>query len=287
MNVKDEEVRLKFAARGTVSRMRSDWNSLALEYLKDFGFAVVEDVLSQEFIEETRTAMYEVQRRIKMEIGEEKLKRAGEVGVLRLMMKYHAHFYKFLEITEMLHIIDATLTSAAILHVQNGFILPSFAEKSAPSVFQNSFHMDFRRVLNGYSASVNAMFAIDDFSENNGATLVVPGSHQRLNPPSLEYMNAAAIPVLCKAGSMILFDSTLWHAAGPNFSGRDRLAVNQQFTRAFFKQQVDYPRALGERAITRLSDRSQQLLGWYSRVPIGLDEYYVSSEARLYRSGQG
>ena len=285
MNVKDK--REKLVAQGTVSRIQSNWKSVALEYLEDLGFVVVEDVMSLEFIEETRSAMYEVQRQIKLEVGAEKLRRAGELGVLRLMMKYHDHFYRFLEIPEMLSMIDATLTSTAILHVQNGFILPPFAEKSVPSVFQNNFHMDFRRVLNGYPASINAMFAIDDFGENNGATLIVPGSHQRLDAPSLEYMNAVAIPALCKAGSMIFFDSTLWHAAGPNISGRDRLAVNQQFTRAFFKQQVDYPRALGGEAITRRSDRSQQLLGWYSRVPVGLDEYYVSPEERFYRAGQG
>ena len=45
--------------------------------------------------------------------------------------------------------------------------------------------------------------------------------------------------------SMIVFDSTLWHAAGANRSGKDRLAINQQFTRSYVKQQVDYVRALG------------------------------------------
>jgi len=269
-----------------VRKGKSNWSSMVLQRLQDLGFAVVEDVLSTEFIERTRTAMYEVQHKIELEVGKEKLKRAGELGILRLMMKYHKLFYSFLEIPEMLAILDATLTPAAILHVQNGFILPSFAGE-APSVFQNNFHMDFKRVLNGYMASVNVMFAIDDFNENNGATLVVPGSHQRAGSPSVEYMNAAAIPVLCKAGSMILFDSTLWHAAGLNTCGHDRLAINQQFTRAFFKQQVDYPRALGKDAITLLPDRSQQLIGWYSRVPVGLDEYYVPSEERLYRAGQG
>ena len=44
---------------------------------------------------------------------------------------------------------------------------------------------------------------------------------------------------------MLVFDSSIWHAAGDNTSGKDRLALNQQFTRAYVKQQVDYVRALG------------------------------------------
>ena len=70
-------------------------------------------------------------------------------------------------------------------------------------------------------------------------------------------------------------------------SGRDRMAINQQFTRSYVKQQVDYVRALGDETVRAQQDRTQQLLGWYTRVVTSLDEFYVPSEQRLYRSGQG
>jgi ectoine hydroxylase-related dioxygenase (phytanoyl-CoA dioxygenase family) len=84
-----------------------------------------------------------------------------------------------------------------------------------------------------------------------------------------------------------VFDSTLWHAAGRNASPRDRLGINQQFTRSFLKQQIDYVRALGDEVVERQAPRTQQLLGWYTRVVTSLDEFYRPTEARLYRSGQG
>ena len=266
---------------------QSDWLALTLELLGDVGFAVIEDVLDSKFLQETRSAMYEVERLIELDVGRDKLDRAGELGVLRLMMKYHDHFYRFLEIPEMLSVVDATVSPTAILHLQNGLLLPAYEDGATPRVAQNTFHMDFRRVLDGYMASINCLFAIDEFREDNGATLAVPGSHQRTTPPSLAYMNFAAVPVVCPAGSMLLFDSTLWHAAGANTSGQDRLAVNHQFTRSFFKQQVDYPRALGEEAIKRQLERTQQVLGWHTRVPAGMHEFYVPGELRYYRSGQG
>jgi len=80
---------------------------------------------------------------------------------------------------------------------------------------------------------------------------------------------------------MIVFDSTLLHAAGFNVSGEDRLGINHQFTRSFFKQQIDYVRALGDDFVTSLPERSQQLLGWYARVPTSLEEYYQPEESRL------
>src|SRR5262249_12135988 len=159
-------------------------------------------------------------------------------GVLRLMMKYAPHFFRFLEIPEVLAVVDATVSPTAIMHLQNGFILPSFSPGQAPVVSQNSYHQDFPRVLGGYLASVNCFFAIDAFSVENGATLVVPGTHQKSARPDAAVLASAATPVECPAGSLLVFDSTLWHAAGHNVSGRDRLGINHQFTRSYIKQQI-------------------------------------------------
>jgi ectoine hydroxylase-related dioxygenase (phytanoyl-CoA dioxygenase family) len=263
------------------------WLGHVTEGLHHVGFAVVKNVLSREFIDETAAALYRVQSRIREAVGEERLQRAGELGVLRLMMKYDSHFLRFLEVPELLAIVDATVSPTAVLHLQNGFILPSFPRGETPSTFQNRFHMDSPRVLNGYLASVNVFFAIDDFTTENGGTLVVPGTHQSAVPPDPDFLARNAVAVECPAGSAIVFDSTLWHAAGANVSGEDRLAVNHQFTRSFFKQQIDYVRALGDESVLAQPPRTQQLLGWYTRVVTSLDEYYRPAEERLYRSGQG
>jgi ectoine hydroxylase-related dioxygenase (phytanoyl-CoA dioxygenase family) len=147
--------------------------------------------------------------------------------------------------------------------------------------------MDFPRVLNGYLASINVMVAVDEFTRENGGTLVVPGTQQMEQPADVELLNALALPAECPAGSLLIFDSTLWHAAGANLSARDRLGINHQFTRSYIKQQIDYVRALGSERVLRQPARTQQLLGWYTRVVTSLDEFYQPEERRLYRRGQG
>ena len=135
------------------------------------------------------------------------------------------------------------------MHLQNGFILPSFPNAKLRPSFKTAFHQDFPRVLNGYLASINIMFAIDEFSTETGATLVVPGTQQMRLLPQMDYLSQNAIAVACPAGSMVVFDSTLWHAAGANTSGQDRLAINHQFTRSYIKQQIDYVRALCDEVV--------------------------------------
>jgi ectoine hydroxylase-related dioxygenase (phytanoyl-CoA dioxygenase family) len=271
----------------TVSARSPDWLALALADLTYLGVAVVSDVVDDSFLASTRDAMYRVRELIRAEVGEERLRRAGELGVLRSMFAFDPHFFAFLELPEVLAVVDATVSETAVLHLQNGFVLPSFPSGERPQSFQGTFHRDFPRHLNGYVASVNTLFAIDEFTAENGGTIVVPGTHQRAERPDDAYLSARSIPVEAPPGSMLVFDSTLWHAAGANVSGRDRLAVNHQFTRSFFKQQIDYVRTLGAETVLAQTPRTQQLLGWYTRVVTSLDEYYRPAEERLYRAGQG
>jgi ectoine hydroxylase-related dioxygenase (phytanoyl-CoA dioxygenase family) len=265
----------------------NDWVGQAVAAVSADGCAVVTDVLDDAFLAQTKEAMYGVQRAIREEVGEDKLERAGELGVLRLMVRYDDYFLRFLELPEVLAIVDATVSETAILHLQNGLILPSFPQGEVPETFQTTFHRDFPRHLNGYLASINLFFAIDEFREDNGATLLVPGTHQQEERPADAHLEGNSVPSVCPAGSMLIFDSTLWHAAGANVSGSDRLAINHQFTRSWIKQQMDYVRALGDEKVQAQQPRTQQLLGWYTRTPTSLDDYYKPPEERLYRGGQG
>jgi ectoine hydroxylase-related dioxygenase (phytanoyl-CoA dioxygenase family) len=265
----------------------SDWLGKALETMRMQGFVAVSGVLDAEMLGRVRKAMYSAQKGILADVRADRLQRAGELGVLRLVARYDPIFLELLSTPEILAVVDATVSPTAILHLQNGFILPSFKPGEAPKVFQNRYHMDFPRVLNGYLISINVMLAIDEFRADNGATIILPGSHQKVEAPNLEKLEHTAVPATCPAGSMLVFDSTLYHAAGPNTSGADRLAINNQFTRSYVKQQIDYVRALGDDRVLAQPPRTQQLLGWYTRVVSSQDEYYQPPEKRLYRSGQG
>jgi len=264
------------------------WLQKAVPALRYEGCCVVEGVLGPEVLSATRERMYAVQAAIREDIGEDRLQRAGELGVLRVMPAYDEFFLRFLELEPVLAIVDAMVSDTAILHLQNGFILPPTPPAdNGEAVFQQRFHRDFPRHLEGYLASINTLIAVDEFTAENGGTIVAPGTHQRAEQPADVFLQAAAQPVECPAGAAIIFDSTLWHAAGRNASDRDRLGINLQFTRSFFKQQIDYVRALGDEVVERQAPRTQQLLGWYTRVVTSLDEYYQPTERRLYRSGQG
>jgi len=252
------------------------------------GVIVVEGVLGQGDIErgvEELERAYEAHRHA---VGERRLSEAGERGVVRVPMLYRPWFYGLFEVPEVIAAVDRIIGPTAVCHLQNGFVnRPDLQDRRLSTTFQQSPHQDFPRYLNGFVASVNTFFALTDFTAENGATRVLRESHQRPTPPGREEFEAGSVPVSCSAGAMVVFDSTLWHAAGSNDSAGTRYAVNHQWTRSYFKQQIDYVRAVGDDVIETLPVRTQQMLGWHTRVVTSMDEYYRSPEQRLYRSGQG
>ena len=148
----------------------ADWLAAVQTGLRMDGCAVVTDILDADFLEATQDATYRVQTHLHDDIGLERLDRAEERGVLRLMFRYDPHFFRFLAIPEILAIVDAVLSPTAVLHLQNGFILPASAPDETPAVFQYRYHPDFPRVLNGYVLSINTLITISPFTPENGGT---------------------------------------------------------------------------------------------------------------------
>jgi hypothetical protein len=149
----------------------------------------------------------------------------------------------------------------------------------------HQFHRDVRTYSHGFRLMLNMLVMIDDFTIENGATKVVPSSNRLEERPTEQFIENHSIQVTGKAGSIILFDSNLWHSAAPNKTTQSRKALTPTFTRAFMKQQADYPRMLGNDFPK--NEKMRQLLGYNSRTPSSLDEWYQPPEKRMYQAGQG
>lgn len=171
------------------------------------------------------------------------------------------------------------------------FILNSYgAVNNAPTGGRGyehgqNFHRDVRTYGGAFHLMLNAIVMVDPFTIGNGGTFVIPGSHLDPDRPSDEELAARAVQLTGPAGSIALFDSNIWHAAAPNRTESPRWALTLTFTRPFIKQQMDYPRLLGDNYPR--DERMRQLLGYNARVPADMTQWYQPASRRLYRSDQG
>jgi hypothetical protein len=148
-------------------------------------------------------------------------------------------------------------------------------------------HRDLRSFSGDLPLMAQLLVMLDDFTDENGATYVLSGSHRMPDQPSDDLFFRDAARMVAPAGSIVAFNSNLWHAAGSNRSHGPRRALTLAFTRPFIKQQLDYPRALGSEHGASLSPLLRQLLGYNARVPASLDEWYQPAERRPYQKNQG
>ncbi|NBO57038.1 MAG: hypothetical protein EBU84_21145 [Actinobacteria bacterium] len=249
------------------------------------GVVALNSFLTQGEVRKYRESVVIALADIRSDIGESKLESAGEVGVARAPMKYRPELLDLLGLSRLRGPAVELLGAGSICHLMNGLVLPP-QTRSIGEVFQGKFHRDFPRYLNGYLASVNTFVCLDDFTIKNGATKFLVGSHQMEDPPSEDFIQNAT-QVEASSGTVLVFDSTIWHAAGENRSTNPRVGLNVQWTRAFIKQQLDLVRYLGLAKCEALQGDVQASLGMHSRVATSLEEYYLPSDQRLYRSGQG
>jgi hypothetical protein len=156
--------------------------------------------------------------------------------------------------------------------------------KDHPSYLLN-IHRDLRTFTGDYKLMIQMLVMLDDFTADNGATYLMNGGHRVAERPTEAEFYANASRAIGKRGSIVLFDSNLWHAAGTNQTDQPRRALTLCFTRPFVKQQLDLPRYFGyERSF---SEEMKQVLGYNALVPTSLEEWYQPPEKRFYKPGQG
>ena len=81
----------------------------------------------------------------------------------------------------------------------------------------------------------NSMWALTDFTDANGATRLVPGSHKK---PSPEYGGTyATVPAEMKKGSVLIWDGSLWHGGGANRTDKRRTGIAMNYCAGFIRQQ--------------------------------------------------
>lgn len=108
------------------------------------------------------------------------------------------------------------------------------------------------------------IWAIDDFTEDNGATVVIPGSHAWGQDRRGRWEEA--IPAVIPAGSVLFFLGTTWHGGGENRSDKPRLAVTCQYCEAYLRQQENFLLELSREVVRELSPELRSLIG-YSIMP--------------------
>lgn len=104
------------------------------------------------------------------------------------------------------------------------------------------------------------MLALSDFTEENGATRVIPGSHEWNDErmPTQDETIAAEMP----AGSALLWMGSVYHGGGANTSSAPRTGLTMAYDLAFLRLEENHFLSIPIERLRRLPAEMQRLLGW-------------------------
>jgi ectoine hydroxylase-related dioxygenase (phytanoyl-CoA dioxygenase family) len=261
----------------------TDETSRHLERLILKGFTLVEGGYS---LDEQTAFADAFDRALQIQIeqhgGLEAMRRIDEHNTLRAALTIDPLFVKLACNPKILAIAECIFhgtaaSGAFILNQQNGIRNPQNGE----GYNQGAWHRDlpYQHFVSSRPLAINALYCIDPFTLENGATLVARGTHRQEALPSDEILAELAEPVPAPAGSFLVLDCMLFHSGGVNQTDRHRRAMNHVYTLPFLRQQIDLATAIGNPA--SLSPEATKLFGFGNESVPNVTSYYQRRARRL------
>ena len=109
---------------------------------------------------------------------------------------------------------------------------------------------------------VNTMWAMDDFTPENGATHILARSHRDAPVPEDRFDYSRTIRAVMPAGSVCVFVGSLFHAGGANHSQKRRMGVVIEYCATWLRSQENHYLGTPRSMVRELPERMQELLGY-------------------------
>lgn len=252
-----------------MANVASDSLDEAVETVALLGYAVVDSGLDHKQLEALRTRFAAMHAANHQRSDVEHLRAIGEVDLLRCPLANDPLFLELASNARILSLCERLMGPGFILNQQNGIVNPAGAETYS----QSSYHRDlpYQHFVSTRPLAINALFCLDPFTLENGATYVIPASHKQEAFPSDRVITSQANQVAAPAGSFLVLDCMIYHCGGANRSAHDRRAVNHVYTIAMMRQQIDLPAYLGDGFSS--DSKTRQLLGFNHPTARSVDEF--------------
>lgn len=216
----------------------------AAEDVTLIGYTTIPDVLTDTQLQSIRGKLDTIYEQQVVEVdGEENLHLINDAFTVRCPLAYDDEFLEVATHSAVLAIVERLLGDYFTLMLQNGIL-----NYPAKGTRQNAgaWHRDlnYQHFTSSRPLSISALFCIDQFSQETGGTHVLPASHKTEKFPSPDYVRSHEAVVNAPAGSVLVFDSMLFHRGGLNTSPNVRRAINHMYTLPFVKPQISFPQVL-------------------------------------------
>ena len=160
----------------------------------------------------------------------------------------------------VLDVVGRVLGHASNHHLHLTQMISIAPGEPAQLIHRDQWAFDFFPFPSGYEVQCNTIWAVNDFSEANGATRVIPGSNKLAD--KLEFREADTEAAAMPAGSVVFYTGSLYHGAGANRSDHVRYGLNLTYALGWLRQEENQYLSVPFELARTLPDSLLRLIGY-------------------------
>ena len=171
-------------------------------------------------------------------------------------------FFKIFEHPAVLKVLDILLKEGSYNNNEPYYLNNISARTPIKGSPAQQLHIDGGLPGVNYFLRVNALWCLNDFSKQNGSTVVMPNSHKRKDYPNDNVKYKKLKNIYAKAGSVIIFGGNLWHRGSSKKNNLPRWGVILGYARWWIKPSFDFMQNTPIHIYNKLNDSRKKLLGF-------------------------
>ena len=239
--------------------------------LETNGFTVIPNALTPDEVAVTLSAVKEL-----IASEETIAKRTGSqspnLAAVHVVHSKHPKLYEFFLNSPVLEVVHRMIGEDCLLYDANVRVPMPSGDRNKRQGFQNHVDREDYSVVpfvsgTHYPMAMNVTWTLVDFTIENGATLLWPGSHLSCQIPEAESFPPGFVYAEAPAGTAVIWDAAMWHASGINKSSSPRYAILAYYQRSWMRGKTDSQRFFPPEVRPKLSQAAQRLYGFQSGVP--------------------
>ena len=220
------------------------------------GFTIVENAIEPDLVDELSADLAHLERELEVVPATNDFEGSKTLRVYNLLV--HGEVWQRVPVHQsVLPIVDGVLDPGCLISSLSSINI-------GPGETAQPIHADdmLMPIPKPHPPTVcNSMWALTDFTEANGATCIIPGSHVADSSPNYG-QHYDSIPAEMPRGSVLIWHGSLWHGGGANHTAERRLGVAMNYCAGYIRQQENQQLGLPPSLVRTFSPRLRELVGY-------------------------
>jgi ectoine hydroxylase-related dioxygenase (phytanoyl-CoA dioxygenase family) len=227
-----------------------------IENIDRDGYTIVENAIEPDLIDGLNAELERLERDLSVVPAKNSFEGHSTVRIYNLLV--HGPLFQQTPVhPEVLPVVEAVLDAGCLVSSLSSIAI-------CPGETAQPIHADDQVIPLGkpHAPTVcNTMWALTDFTEENGATRLIPGTHKADSNPNYG-QPYDSIPAEMAKGSVLVWHGSLWHGGGANNSDRRRVGIAMNYCAGFIRQQENQQLGIPADVVRSFPPRLQELVGY-------------------------